>query len=94
MITKRNLMLLAVMLIAVVSSDAQSVQYDIVPLPQSIEMQKGEAFALWNDLVQIVAPEELKAEADFLQAYLKDITGSTLSIVQKREKGKIGRAHV
>ena len=75
------------MLIAVVSSDAQSVQYDIVPLPQSIEMQKGEPFALWNDLVQIVAPEELKAEADFLQAYLKDITGSTLPIAQKREKG-------
>ena len=75
------------MLIAVVSSDAQSVQYDIVPLPQSIEMQKGEPFALWNDLVQIVAPEGLKAEADFLQAYLKDITGATLPIAQKREKG-------
>ena len=87
MITKRNLLLLAVMLIAVVSSDAQSVQYDIVPLPQSIEMQKGEPFTLWNDLVQIVAPEELKAEADFLQAYLKDITGATMPLAQKREKG-------
>ena len=63
-------------------------QYDIVPLPQSIELQKGEPFTLWNDLVQIVAPEELKAEADFLQAYLKDITGATLPIAQKREKGK------
>ena len=63
-------------------------QYDVVPLPQSIEMQKGEPFALWNDLVQIVAPEELKAEADFLQAYLKDITGGTLPLAQKREKGK------
>ena len=87
MITKRNLLLLAVMLIAVVSSDAQSVQYDIVPLPQSIELQKGEPFTLWNDLVQIVAPEELKAEADFLQAYLKDITGATMPLAQKREKG-------
>ena len=75
------------MLIAVVSSDAQSVQYDIVPLPQSIELQKGEPFTLWNDLVQIVAPEELKAEADFLQAYLKDITGATMPLAQKREKG-------
>ena len=63
-------------------------QYDVVPLPQSIELQKGEPFALWNDLVQIVAPEELKAEADFLQAYLKDITGGTLPLAQKREKGK------
>ena len=65
-----------------------SAQYDIVPLPQSIESQKGEPFTLWNDLVEIVAPEDLKAEADFLQAYLKDITGATLPLVQKREKGK------
>ena len=50
-------------------------QYDVVPLPQSIEMQKGEQFTLWDDLVQILAPEELKGEAEFLQAYLKDITG-------------------
>lgn len=62
-------------------------QYDIVPLPQSIEMQKGEPFTLWNDLVQIVAPEELKGEAAFLQAYLKDIISETLPIAQKREKG-------
>ena len=62
-------------------------QYDIVPLPQSIEMQKGEPFTLWNDLVQIVAPEELKGEAAFLQVYLKDIISETLPIAQKREKG-------
>jgi hexosaminidase len=63
-------------------------QYDIVPLPQRIELQKGEPFTLWNDLVEIVAPEDLKAEATFLQAYLRDITGGTLPLVQKREKGK------
>ena len=62
-------------------------QYDVVPLPQSIELQKGEPFTLWGDLVQILAPEDLKGEAAFLQAYLKDITSETLPIVQKREKG-------
>ena len=62
-------------------------QYDIVPLPQSIELQKGEPFTLWNDLVQIVAPDDLNAEATFLQAYLKDLTGSTPSLAQKRKKG-------
>ena len=76
------------MLIAVVSSDAQSVQYDIVPLPQSIELQKGEPFTLWNDLVEIVAPDDLKAEAGFLQAYIKDVTDATLPIAQKRQKGR------
>ena len=85
MITKRNLLLLVVILIAVVSSDAQSVQYDIVPLPQSIEMQKGEPFVLNGD-VQILAGEGLQQDAEFVQAYLKDITGFSLAISQKRTK--------
>ena len=63
-------------------------QYDIVPLPQSIALQKGEPFTLWNDLVEIVAPDDLKAEAGFLQAYLKDVTDAKLPLVQKRQKGK------
>lgn len=62
-------------------------QYDVLPLPQSIEIQKGEPFTLWGGLVQIVAPENLQGEAEFLQAYLKDITSETLPIAQKREKG-------
>ena len=78
---------MAVMFIAVISSDAQSGQYDIVPMPQSVALQKGEPFTLWNDLVQIVAPDDLNAEATFLQAYLKDLTGSTPSLAQKRKKG-------
>ena len=63
-------------------------QYDVVPLPQSIQMQKGEPFLLSNDQVQILAPETLMGEAAFLQAYLKDVTGQTFSIVSKREKRK------
>ena len=62
-------------------------QYDVLPLPQSIEIQKGEPFTLWGGLVQIVAPENLQGEAEFLQAYLKDISSETLPIAQKREKG-------
>ena len=63
-------------------------QYEVVPLPQSIQMQKGEPFLLSNDQVQILAPETLMGEAAFLQAYLKDVTGQTFSIVSKREKRK------
>ena len=60
-------------------------QYDIVPLPQSIELQKGEPFVLNGD-VQILAGEGLQQEAEFVQAYLKDITGLSLAISQKRTK--------
>ena len=63
-------------------------QYDVVPLPQNIQMQKGEPFLLGNDQVQILAPETLKGEAAFLQAYLNDVTGQAFSIVPKREKRK------
>ena len=63
-------------------------QDEVVPLPQSIQMQKGEPFLLSNDQVQILAPETLMGEAAFLQAYLKDVTGQTFSIVSKREKRK------
>ena len=83
---KKTVLALVCLLTTVTTASAQT-YYEVVPLPQSIEMQKGEAF-IWNDLVQILAPETLKAEAEFLQAYLKDITGTTLPLVQKREKGK------
>ncbi len=38
--------------------------YNVVPLPQSIEMQKGEPFAL-DESVQILASAELQKEAEF-----------------------------
>ena len=65
----------------------ETASYDVVPLPQSIVMQKGEPFVLNGD-VQILAGEDLQQEAEFLQAYLKDITGISLSLASKREKKK------
>ncbi len=65
----------------------ETASYDVVPLPQSIVMQKGEPFVLNGD-VQIIAGEDLQQEAEFLQAYLKDITGISLSLASKREKKK------
>ena len=60
-------------------------QYDVVPLPQSIQMQKGEPFVLNAD-VQILAGEGLQREAEFLRQYLKEVTGINLTIAQKRIK--------
>jgi len=79
---------IVLLIMGLVLSISARAQYDVVPLPQSIQMQKGEPFLLSNDQVQILAPETLKGEADFLQAYLKDVTGQTFSIVPKREKRK------
>ena len=64
---------------------AQRADYNIVPLPQCIQMQKGEPFVLDNS-VQILAADGLQREAVFLQAYLKESVGLSLSIAPKREK--------
>ena len=59
--------------------------YDIVPLPQSIVMQKGEPFVLDGE-VMIMADTGLQQEAVFLQQYLKEAIGLNLQISQKRMK--------
>lgn len=64
---------------------AQSVDYGVVPLPQSIALQKGEPFVLDSD-VKIVAGEGLQREAAFLKTYLQEVAGVDLPIVGKREK--------
>ena len=60
-------------------------QYNIVPLPQSITLQKGEPFTL-DATVQILAPAALKQEAEFLQTYLRDLVGVDFPLAQKGDK--------
>ncbi|MBQ9649046.1 MAG: beta-N-acetylhexosaminidase [Prevotella sp.] len=59
--------------------------YEVVPLPQSIVMQKGEPFIL-EASVEILATADLQQEAEFLKQYLKEVTWNDLPIVQKRTK--------
>ena len=61
--------------------------YEVVPLPQSIVMQKGEPFVL-DDQVFILYGESLQREAEFLQQYLKEATCQNLQLAQKRAKKK------
>ena len=87
MMTKRNICRLIGLsfIICHLSFSPARAQYAVVPLPQSIQMQKGEPFVL-NGEVQILAVDGLQREAEFLQAYLKDLTGLSLPIAQKRAK--------
>lgn len=59
--------------------------YEVVPLPQSIVLQKGEPFILEAG-VEILATADLQQEAEFLKQYLKEVTWNDLPIVQKRTK--------
>ena len=59
--------------------------YEVVPLPQSIVMQRGEPFVL-NSQVQILAADGLQREAQFLQQYIKEVSDIDLTIADKRQK--------
>ena len=80
---------MVVMLVAVhaivFAASAQTADYGVVPMPQRIEMQRGDPFVLDAD-VQILASEGLQQEASFLQVYLKELNGLSLPIAQKRQK--------
>ena len=69
----------------VFAASAQTADYGVVPMPQRIEMQRGDPFVLDAD-VQILASEGLQQEASFLQVYLKELNGLSLPIAQKRQK--------
>ena len=61
------------------------INYDVVPLPQSIAMQKGDPFVLDGD-VMILCDANLQQEAAFLQQYLKEATKFDLQLAEKRAK--------
>ena len=62
----------------------KAVNYEIVPLPQHIQIQKGDPFLLHNK-VQILMGSGLQQEATFLQAYLRELTGYSLTVSEKRQ---------
>ena len=88
MITKigrRHLIGLFFIICHLIVSPARAQSYEVLPMPQSVQLQQGEPFVL-NGEVQILAGEGLQQEAEFLQAYLKDLTDLTLPIARKRVK--------
>ena len=62
-----------------------TVNYDVVPMPQNIQQQNGDPFAL-NDEVQILTTDVLQREAVFLQTYIHEAVGLQLPVSTKRQK--------
>ena len=87
----RHLKCISLLIMCLLSFSPASTQagnpanYEVVPLPQSIVMQKGEPFILEAG-VEILATADLQQEAEFLKQYLKEVTWNDLPIVQKRTK--------
>ena len=59
---------------------AEDANYQVIPLPNSIKVEKGNGFSL-NSNTKIVYPkgnEKMKKNAELLSDYLKDLTGMKL----------------
>ncbi len=67
------------------ASSVQGVNYNVVPMPQQVTMLQDDPFVL-DSSVQILAADGLSQEAEFLQSYLREQIGMSLTISRKREK--------
>ena len=76
---------LILFIVVMVCATMHAVNYEVVPMPQRIELQKGEPFVL-DKGVQLLAADGLQREAEFLQEYIKELTDMSLTVSQKREK--------
>ncbi|MBQ9215984.1 MAG: beta-N-acetylhexosaminidase [Prevotella sp.] len=82
---RKNLITLMLLGCCFYTQAQPAANYEVVPMPQSIQTQKGDAFVL-NNNVQILATEDLQNETAFLQQYLAEISGLQIQTTQKREK--------
>lgn len=63
-------------------------KYDVVPLPRSIVMQKGEGFALNSQAVIVAKDVSLARNAEFLREYLKEEAEIEAVVQEKAVSGR------
>lgn len=89
---KKTMLLLAVgaLLGGCAQPPAQVADYDVVPLPQTIQLEADAApFTIKKSTKIVVGADSLMREAQFLQEYVADLTGLSLEITQKCAKHSI-----
>ena len=84
-IKQRNIKVTGVLLFYLLTFLPISAQYDVVPMPQQIQLSEGETLVLDAD-VHIWAADGLEREAAFLQTYLSEITGLQLPISTQKQR--------
>ncbi|KGI61246.1 glycosyl hydrolase family 20, catalytic domain protein [Prevotella sp. DNF00663] len=87
---KKTLLSVAIMM-ASLSLQAADANYNVVPLPQNIEMVKGKAFVLdANTVIVADADADMQRNAQFLADFIKETTGIQVSVAQGKTKAKSG----
>ena len=80
---------LALNVAAATMEERRTADYNVVPLPRSVVMQKGEGFVLNPRVVIVPHDGSLKRNAEFLSQYLKETTGMDIPVGQKGAKGSL-----
>jgi hexosaminidase len=81
---RRNLIFTCLLALVSVFGLAQqkTANYRVIPLPQQIDLQQGKSFVL-NSTTKILVPAgkaQMKSDAEFLAAYLKEATGRNIPV--------------
>lgn len=78
---------LALNMAAATMDESGTADYNVVPLPRSIVMQKGGAFVLNPQVVIVAKDGSLERNAEFLREYLKEEAQMDVAIQGKEVKG-------
>ena len=73
----RKILLSVALMMASIALHATDADYQVVPLPQSIALQKGEAFVLdgTTSVLSLSTDEAMQRNVQFLKQYIRETTG-------------------
>lgn len=84
---KKILLTMVISCLSVCAQAEAVADYNVVPMPQSITMQKGGPFVLDENVsIYYEGGEDMRRNAEFLTDYVREATGLNLSVVTKKEK--------
>lgn len=72
-------------MLMLITLSINAVNYDVVPMPQTIQPESGTPFVL-NHEVSIWADKGLEREATFLHDYLAELTGQQLPVTTQKQR--------
>ena len=84
---KTILLLAAIFCLAVYQPKAANVDYQVIPIPERIDIQRGEGFVIskGTKILYTAGNEKMKRNAAFLSEYLKENTGLQLKMKADRK---------
>ena len=84
----KHLLLAAALSFSMLSAHAADANYNVVPLPKSVVMVKGQPFNLTSatTIVYEGTNPEMKRNARFLSEYIQQSTGIKTTLLDKRDK--------